>query len=77
MNREKNTEYERNGESLVKSGQRMIEVNMTFFKGEAYRSFHKHLCRLSEWKMILETYQQKFGQIWIIQSRAMIFQSSG
>ena len=25
-------------------------------------------------RMILETYQQKFGQIWIIQSRDMIFQ---
>ena len=25
--------------------------------------------------MILETYQQKFGQIWIIQSRDIIFQS--
>ena len=33
-----------------------------------------HLCRLGEWKMILETYQQIFGHIWIIQSRAMIFQ---
>ena len=25
--------------------------------------------------MVLETQQQKFGQFWIIQSRAMIFQS--
>ena len=32
-------------------------------------------CRLGEWKMILETYHQKFGQIGIIQSKAMIFQN--
>ena len=32
------------------------------------------LCRFGEWRMILETKQQKFGQIWIIQSRDMIFQ---
>ena len=31
-------------------------------------------CRSGEWRMILETKQQKFGQIWIIQSRDMIFQ---
>ena len=31
--------------------------------------------RLGKWKMVLETYQQKSGQIWIIKSRAMIFQS--
>ena len=31
------------------------------------------LCRLGEWRMILETKQQKFGQIWIIQSRDRIF----
>ena len=27
-----------------------------------------HLCRLGEWRRILETKQQQFGQIWIIQS---------
>ena len=31
--------------------------------------------RLGKWEMVLETYQQKSGQIWIIKSRAMIFQS--
>ena len=41
-------------------------------KGEASRII---FCRLGEWKIILETYRKKFGEIWIIQSRAMIFQS--
>ena len=58
---------------------RKLFVNTQFtllecIKGEASTSI---LCRLSEWKMILEIKQQKFGQIWIIQSRAMVFQSSG
>ena len=41
------------------------------FKGEVSPGI---LCSLGEWRMILETKQQKFGQIWIIQSRDMIFQ---
>ena len=51
-----------------------ILYNLCYLYHFKRRSFPKHLCRLGEWRMILETQQQKFRQIWIIQSRDMIFQ---
>jgi len=40
------------------------------------RRFPRHLCRLGERTIILETYQENIGKIWIIQSTSMILQSS-
>ena len=54
---------------------RTIELSWRFVQITANKgSFPKHLCKLGEWRMILEIEQQKFGQILIIQSRDMIFQ---
>ena len=45
--------------------------NRVKVKGEASPCIYA--CRLGEWRMILETQQQRFGQIWIIQSRLLWF----
>ena len=41
------------------------------------RTFHKHLCRLSDMENDFRNLRAKVGQIWIIQSRARIFQGFG
>ena len=55
--------------SWVQVLQNLLQITV---KGEASPSIY------ADWvngKSLLETYQQKFGQIWIVQSKAMIFQS--